>query len=64
MSARRQYNEEAMKEASSRTMNQSANLQLLEEYGALLTKYPVLLEYLDKNPRLSEELLNTVQGPR
>jgi len=61
MTARRDINETAMREAAARTMNQSANLQLLEEYGALLTKYPVLLEYLDKNPRFSEDLLDSVR---
>ncbi len=62
MDAKHTMNLEALKEATDRTMNQTANLELLGEYGKLLTTYPILIEYLDKNPVLSDELILSLQG--
>ncbi|MBI9104090.1 MAG: hypothetical protein JEY99_16865 [Spirochaetales bacterium] len=62
MAAKHQMNLEALQEASTRTMNQLANLDLLGRYGELLTTYPILIEYLDKNPVLSEDLIMSLQG--
>lgn len=56
-------NEEALKKAAVKAMDQSVNLELLEKYGELFSNYPSLLEYLSSNPSMAEELLlsNTVE---
>lgn len=57
METRELLSARALEEATSQTMSQSVNLELLEKYGELFTTYPILLDYLNLNPQFAEEML-------
>lgn len=63
MVVRRALDAQNMEAASRRIQNDQANIGLLEKYGELFTKYPVLLEYLTLNTALNEDILSTLDPP-
>ena len=57
METQKNLSAESLKAATAKAMEKSVNLELLEKYGELLTKYPVLLDYLNANPTIAVEML-------
>jgi hypothetical protein len=57
METQKSLSAESLKAATAKAMEKSVNLELLEKYGELLTRYPVLLDYLNANPTIAVEML-------
>jgi len=57
METQKSLSTESLRAATAKAMEKSVNLELLEKYGELLTRYPVLLDYLNANPAIAVEML-------